>query len=162
MLWVTQENVQVDRATSAWLITRFIDPHAEFAFVPKGTDATTVTNGTPFHMPNAELRKRDGKGTFEVFLETYGLREKDPVLARLAPIVIVGNRLHGPVNVRGGRLEDALPGDAPPEAAGFMAALYGNRLLAKDDLDQFRRAGELLDALYAALKARLEGRLGTG
>ena len=32
--WVTREGVKVDRIASAWLIRRFIDPQAEFKFVP--------------------------------------------------------------------------------------------------------------------------------
>ena len=32
--WVTREGVHVDRIASAWLIRRFIDPAAEFKFVP--------------------------------------------------------------------------------------------------------------------------------
>ena len=32
-VWVTRRNVHVDRIASAWLIRRFIDPHAVFKFV---------------------------------------------------------------------------------------------------------------------------------
>ena len=36
MKWVTWEEVGVDRMACAWLIRRFIDPDAEFLFVPAG------------------------------------------------------------------------------------------------------------------------------
>ena len=34
MKWVTRKNVKVDRVACPWLIRKFIDPHAEFLFVP--------------------------------------------------------------------------------------------------------------------------------
>jgi hypothetical protein len=35
MKWVTRENANVDRIACPWLIKRFIDPDAEFLFVPR-------------------------------------------------------------------------------------------------------------------------------
>ena len=35
MKWVTWQNVGVDRIGCAWLIRKFIDPSAEFLFVPE-------------------------------------------------------------------------------------------------------------------------------
>src|SRR5215470_3435612 len=34
MKWVTREKVKVDRVACPWLIRKFIDPQAEFLFVP--------------------------------------------------------------------------------------------------------------------------------
>jgi hypothetical protein len=34
MKWVTREKVKVDRVACPWLIKKFIDPQAEFLFVP--------------------------------------------------------------------------------------------------------------------------------
>jgi hypothetical protein len=34
MRWITRENVKVDRVACPWLIKRFVDPEAEFLFVP--------------------------------------------------------------------------------------------------------------------------------
>ena len=36
MKWVTREDAKVDRIACPWLIKRFIDPDAEFLFVPAG------------------------------------------------------------------------------------------------------------------------------
>src|SRR5690349_18876421 len=36
MEWVTWEQVGVDRMACAWLITKYLDPAAEFLFVPAG------------------------------------------------------------------------------------------------------------------------------
>ena len=35
MKWITRENVKVDRVACPWLIRRFVDPQAEFLFVPE-------------------------------------------------------------------------------------------------------------------------------
>jgi len=35
MKWITREKVKVDRVACPWLIKNFIDPQAEFIFVPK-------------------------------------------------------------------------------------------------------------------------------
>ena len=35
MRWITRQNVKVDRVACPWLIRRFIDPEAEFLFVPE-------------------------------------------------------------------------------------------------------------------------------
>ena len=34
MKWVTREGAKTDRVACPWIITRFIDPEAEFTFVP--------------------------------------------------------------------------------------------------------------------------------
>jgi hypothetical protein len=36
MKWVTRDCVKVDRVACPWLIRKFIDPQAEFLFVPAG------------------------------------------------------------------------------------------------------------------------------
>ena len=34
MKWITREHVKVDRVACPWLIRKFVDPQAEFLFVP--------------------------------------------------------------------------------------------------------------------------------
>ena len=36
MKWITRERPKIDRIACPWLITRFIDPSAEFLYVPAG------------------------------------------------------------------------------------------------------------------------------
>lgn len=38
MQWVTRERPKIDRIACPWRITRFIDPDAEFLYVPAGVD----------------------------------------------------------------------------------------------------------------------------
>ncbi len=35
MKWITREQIRIDRVSSAWLIQKFVDPQAEFLFVPR-------------------------------------------------------------------------------------------------------------------------------
>jgi hypothetical protein len=40
MKWITREKIKVDRVACLWLIKKFIDPGAEFLFLPRDTDWT--------------------------------------------------------------------------------------------------------------------------
>ena len=48
MKWITRENAAVDRIACPWLIRRFVDPGAEFLFVPAAdvTRRAAETQGT--------------------------------------------------------------------------------------------------------------------
>jgi hypothetical protein len=35
MKWITRERPKIDRIACPWLIRRFVDPEAEFLYVPK-------------------------------------------------------------------------------------------------------------------------------
>lgn len=83
MKWATRNSVHVDRAACAWLITRFIDPSAEFVFVEDPADVPA--DATPFDMRAVALTHHDGDCTFETILRHHGL--DDPVLWDVARIV---------------------------------------------------------------------------
>ena len=66
--WVTRRRPGVDRIASAWLIRRFIDPSAVFAFVDKpGAD------DVPFDMYSGGFGHRGGLCTFEVLCAEFGM-----------------------------------------------------------------------------------------
>ena len=153
MLWVTAERPQVDRLASAWLVRRFVDADAEFSFVPRGTEAAAVTDGTPFHLSGAELAQRAGRSTFEAILVQHALAD-DPVLARMGVIVRATDRLHAAVAFRGMTAQEALPADGPPEAPGLQAILHGVVLVSVDDLAALLLSEKVMNALYAALVAQ--------
>jgi hypothetical protein len=46
MKWITRERVKVDRVACPWLIKKFVDPDAEFVFLPHDTDWASVHDGT--------------------------------------------------------------------------------------------------------------------
>jgi hypothetical protein len=55
--WMTKEHIRVGRMGCAWLIRRFIDPAAEFVFVPAGQlrPEAERLGATLFHAEGAEL-----------------------------------------------------------------------------------------------------------
>ncbi|MFQ6087819.1 MAG: chromate resistance protein ChrB domain-containing protein [Candidatus Methanofastidiosia archaeon] len=74
MKWITREKVHVDRVACPWLIKRFIDPDAEFIFVPRDTDPTTIKEGIPFDMKEVELGHHGDKCSFDAFMEKYNIQ----------------------------------------------------------------------------------------
>ena len=54
MRWVTWEQVGIDRMACAWLIRRFVDPAAEFQFVPVGRQDMPA-GAEPFDIPGARF-----------------------------------------------------------------------------------------------------------
>ncbi len=129
MRWATRSSCHIDRAASGWLISRFVDPSAEFVFVDDPDDVPA--DATPFDMRGVNLSHRGDDCTFETILHDYSL--DDPVLWSLARIVHQAD------------LEDDRF-DAP-EAAGLDVALRGLALVCTDDeiLELSRR---LFDGLY--------------
>ena len=77
MLWVTRPSPHIDRTACAWLIRRFIDPEATFAFAPDPEGAAAL-GGTPFDMRGVELGHHEGRCSFESILRKY--RIQDPAL----------------------------------------------------------------------------------
>ena len=134
MKWVTRAHVHVDRVACPWLITRFIDSEAEFLFVAPSQMHETAhrEQALAFDAPGVELGHRDGKCTFEVLIETYGLHDR--ALARLAQIVHAADT-------------DQL--DKDPLAAGLEAIAVGYSLRFPDDQENLSRQFDVYDALYA-------------
>ena len=141
----------MDRIACPWLISRFVDPKAEFHFVPKDrvNDVAKREDAIPFDAPGVELthyqEKEEERVSFDAIIKKYKLT--DPALLDLAEIV---------------RTADA--GEIPhprSEGAGLEAAALGFRQIAKDDHDNMRLQFPLYDALYAYCKWRVEqgGRL---
>src|SRR5207237_145989 len=84
MKWVTWEQVGVDRMACAWLITKYIDPEAEYLFVPAG-QKPLPEGAEPFDIPGVRLSHHRGHCTFYTMLREYDLH--DPVLQRIARVV---------------------------------------------------------------------------
>lgn len=136
MKWVTRQNASVDRIACPWLVKRFIDPEAEFLYVP-AAEVTAVAEregAIPYDVRGVELGHVNGRCSFESIILKYGL--EDAALDRLAQIV------HGAdVNEDVGKT---------PEAAGLKAIAHGFAIVHGDN-DHVKIALEspLYDALYA-------------
>jgi hypothetical protein len=139
MKWVTREYVHVDRTACPWLIKKFIDPKAEFLFVPveKIEEVVKKKNAIPYDAPDVELGHHGDKCSFDAIVEKYKI--KDPALLQLADIV---------------RAADT---DKPvaPEGVGLDAAMTGISMLAKDDREAIEKARPVYDAFYTYCKLRL-------
>src|SRR5438445_4549771 len=87
MRWVTRKNASVDRIACPWLIKRFIDPEAEFLYVPAAEVASVAERegAIPYDVAGVELGHVDGRCSFESILLKYGLGNL--ALDRLAKIV---------------------------------------------------------------------------
>jgi hypothetical protein len=136
MKWVTWENVAVDRITSAWLIRRWIDPAAEFVFVPAGS-RVLPEGAEAFDIPGARFSHHRGRCTFHTLLREHGL--KDPVLGRIARIVDEADVVQ----------EVALE----PAAPGLDLICRGLRRISAGDAEALARGAFVCDALYAQLAA---------
>jgi hypothetical protein len=136
MKWVTRKNASVDRIACPWLIKRFIDPEAEFLYLPAGEVAAAAERegAIPYDVAGAELGHVDGRCSFESILLKYGL--DDPALHRLASIV------HG--------ADVTADVEMTPEAAGLKAIAHGFAMVHGDeDHRKIALESPLYDALYA-------------
>lgn len=137
MKWVTRERVMVDRVACPWLIRKFVDPKAEFLFVPaEQVDAVAKREGaTPYDVPGVELGHHGKECSFEAIVKQYDLGH-DPALAMLARIV------------NGADTDNTLWNQ--PESAGLKAVARGFRGLGFADDHELNRAEWIVyDALYA-------------
>jgi len=133
MKWITRERPKIDRVACPWLVTRFIDPRAEFLFVPPGRVMAEAarTGATPFDVPGVELSHDGPLCSSETFLRRYDL--KQPALADLAVIV---------------RGADTGALDLAPQAPGLLALSLGLPALFDDDQVMLRHGFVMYDALY--------------
>ena len=139
MKWVTRERPKTDRIACPWLIKNFIDPEAEFLYVPADQVlAVAEREGAhSYDAPDAEYTHRDGLCSFEVLVEEYEI--DDPAVKLLARIV------HG-ADVADDR-------DATPQSRGLLAVAEGFHLLDLGDHRQLELSLPVYDALYAWCKA---------
>ena len=140
MKWITRERVKVDRVACPWLIKRFIDPHAEFLFVPteEVTNVAQRENATPYDVKDAELGHHGKECSFDAIVKKYDLG-RDPAMVLLAKIV------------NGADTDNSLW--SQPEAAGLNAVAEGFRHLGFRDDHEINAAEWIVyEALYAYCK----------
>src|SRR5450759_4762806 len=87
MKWITREHVKVDRVACPWLIKRFVDPDAEFMFVPgeEVVAAAEREGATPYDVSGVELGHHGPMCSFNAIVEKYQI--DDPAVKMLAEIV---------------------------------------------------------------------------
>jgi rhodanese-related sulfurtransferase len=131
--WVTRERPKIDRIACPWLIRRFVDPEAEFLYVPT-PDVKRVAGeneAVPYDIPDVEFSHDGELCSFDAFIKAYRLR--DPALAELALIV---------------RGADTNRLDLAPQCAGLAALSLGLSRLYADDHEMLAHGMVMYDALY--------------
>jgi hypothetical protein len=129
--WATRAQLWVDRVASAWLIQRFIDPHARFIWLATPDDCPSEAVGFDFN--EALFTHVGDRVTFEVLLASFELAN-DFALNRLGKMVHYLD----------------VGGISVPEAAGFETILTGMREQYDNDDVLLANVTHVLDALYAA------------
>ena len=134
MKWITRARPKVDRVACPWLIKRFVDPQAEFLYVPPDEVLETARRkgAIPFDVPNVELGHNGPECSFDAIIKKYNLADR--ALQRLALIV---------------RGADTSAKQLTPESAGLEAIAEGFRLVYSDDHELLERELSVYDALYA-------------
>jgi hypothetical protein len=140
-LWVTRPRPGIDRMSSAWLIRRFIDPKARFAFADVPPAASSAI---PFDMYGVEFSHTDRGCTFETLAARFNLPSapSDPV-GRIAHIV------HD-LDLKENRY-------SAPEAPALAHLVEGLRQLHADDAQLLERGMEMFEALYRSFAASAAG-----
>jgi hypothetical protein len=136
MKWVTWEHIGVDRMACIWLIIRWIDPKAEFLFVP-ATTKPLPKGAEPFDIPGVRFSHHRGHCTFHSLVKEHQL--KDPALIRIASIIDEADLVQE-VNVE-------------PIAPGLDSICRGIRRTSADDYEALEKGIQLYEALYAELSA---------
>lgn len=140
--WVTRERPKIDRIACPWLILRFIDPKAEFLYVPAGDVFRMAERerAVAYDIPGAPFEHNGEKCSFDAFVERFDLTA--PGLDELARIV---------------RGADTSRLDLTPQSPGLYAMSLGLSRMFPDDHEMLKHGLVMYDAFYAwLLQARDE------
>jgi rhodanese-related sulfurtransferase len=131
--WVTRQRPKIDRIACPWLIRRFIDPRAEFIYVPTPQVLAVAKEigGTPYDIDGVEFSHEGPRCSFDTILRIYGIN--DPALDHLATIV---------------RGADTSRHDLAPQCGGLFAISLGLSANFPDDHEMLAHGMVMYDALY--------------
>lgn len=134
MKWITRERPKIDRLACPWLIKNFVDPEAEFIYVPAAQvkEQAALLEAIAFDVPDVEYSHYEDKCTFDYILQKHHLTE--PALQTLALIV---------------RGADTDRHDIASQASGLWAISAGLAYNTEDDNELLRKGMMLYDALYS-------------
>ncbi|HET7765756.1 MAG TPA: chromate resistance protein ChrB domain-containing protein [Burkholderiales bacterium] len=135
--WVTRERPKIDRIACPWLLARFVDPEAEFLYVPTKDvlDTAKGRDAIPYDVPDVRFTHEGERCSFDALLRHFHLC--DPALGQLATIV---------------RGADTARLDLAPQASGLAAISVGLSRKYADDHEMLKHGMVMYDALYAWCK----------
>ena len=131
--WVTRARPKIDRIACPWLVRRFIDPRAQFFYVPTSEvfAFAQANNAVAYDIPGAPIEHAGPLCSFDNFLRAFEL--VSPALERMAAIVR-------------GADTDAL--NLAPQSAGLLAISLGYSKNIADDRAMLEAMMPVYDALY--------------
>jgi hypothetical protein len=131
--WVTRARPKIDRIACPWLIRRFIDPNAEFFYLPTNEvfAFAQANDAVAYDIPGAPIEHAGPLCSFDNFLRAFELTS--PALERMATIVR-------------GADTDAL--SLAPQSAGLLAISLGYSKNIDDDHAMLAAMMPVYDALY--------------
>jgi len=131
--WVTREHPKIDRIACPWLVRRFVNPEAEFIYVPANEVSRVAADvgGTPYDIEGVQFGHVGDRCSFDAIVDAYAIQ--DPALDRLATIV---------------RGADTSRPDLTPQCEGLLAISYGLSANFPDDHEMLKHGMVMYDALY--------------
>ena len=131
--WVTRERPKIDRIACPWLISRFIDPGAEFIYVPTARviEVARQIDATPYDIEGVEFAHEGERCSFDTILRIFDIH--DAALDHLAEIV---------------RGADTSRHDLAPQCGGLFAISLGLSANFADDHEMLGHGMVMYDALY--------------
>jgi rhodanese-related sulfurtransferase len=132
--WITRARPKIDRVACPWLVLRFIDPRAQFLYVPaEEVFSQAARHGAvPFDIEGAPISHAWERCSFDALLEAFDLHT--PALDTLATIV---------------RGADTSRLELAGQCGGLLALSLGLSRLHQDDHAMLQQALPLYDALHA-------------
>ena len=136
--WITRERPKIDRVACPWLIRRFIDPLAQFDYVPRPQvlEEAKRRDAVPYDVDGVHVTHRGERCSFDALIEDFALR--DAGLDRLATIV---------------RGADTGRPELAPECAALLATSQELSRRFTDDHEMLSHAMAVYDDLYARCRA---------
>ena len=131
--WVTREHPKIDRIACPWLVSRFVDPFAEFIYVPANTVAGFAKDkgAIPYDIKDVEFGHVGDRCSFDAIVSAYDIH--DAALDQLATIV---------------RGADTSRPDLTPQCEGLLAISHGLSSNFPDDHEMLKHGLVIYDALY--------------
>ena len=135
--WITRARPKIDRIACPWMIRRFIDPLAEFIYVPAELVLVSAPQhaAIPYDVSGVQFSHRGDRCSFDALIEDFQI--DDPALGALAAIV---------------RGADTGKPELTPQSAGLVAISLGLSALHPDDHQLLDEGMNVYDALYAWIK----------
>ena len=137
MKWITRSRPKIDRIACPWLIKNFVDPEAEFIFVPREQVLETAKklDAIPFDLPGVEYTHEGDECTFDFIVKKHGLT--DPAILKMAKII---------------RGADTDQFNLAEQSAGLWAISAGLSYNESNDSKLLEIGMKIYDALYSWAK----------